>query len=151
MNNSLFNVYSNMYSRLTPHSPNSQYVSFLTSFRYLFFFLLFQDRKNKSSKEFLTANRSLHWFPVAMSLMASFQSSVTLLGYPAEMYFNGTQFWVVIFSAILAAVCAAELFLPVYYGLSFTSVNKVGINKRVHYQSLTFPNYISMYTTKCWL
>jgi len=60
-----------------------------------------------------------------MSLMASFQSSVTILGYPAEMYFNGTQFWVVIISACLAAVTAAELFLPIYYGLSFTSVNKV--------------------------
>ncbi|XP_074597118.1 sodium-coupled monocarboxylate transporter 1-like [Brevipalpus obovatus] len=83
-----------------------------------------KDRQNKSSKEFLTANRSLHWFPVAMSLMASFQSSVTILGYPAEMYFKGTQFWVVIISACLAAVTAAELFLPIYYGLSFTSVNK---------------------------
>jgi sodium/solute symporter, putative len=57
--------------------------------------------------------------------MASFQSSVTILGYPAEMYLKGTQFWMVILSAVVASVTAAELFLPVYYKLSFTSVNKV--------------------------
>lgn len=60
-----------------------------------------------------------------MSLMASFQSSVTILGYPAEMYLKGTQFWMVVISAIIASITAAELFLPIYYKLSFTSVNKV--------------------------
>lgn len=60
-----------------------------------------------------------------MSLLASFQSSVTILGYPAEMYTKGTQFWVVILSAIFASITAAELFLPVYFKLSFTSVNRV--------------------------
>jgi hypothetical protein len=31
----------------------------------------------------------------------------------------------VIFAGVLACVVAAEVFLPVYYGLSFTSVNEV--------------------------
>ncbi|XP_015786014.1 sodium-coupled monocarboxylate transporter 2 [Tetranychus urticae] len=87
-------------------------------------FYAFKGRKNESSKEFLTANKSLNWFPVSMSLLASFQSSVTILGYPAEMYTKGTQFWVVILSAIFASITAAELFLPVYFKLSFTSVNR---------------------------
>lgn len=60
-----------------------------------------------------------------MSLMASFQSSVTILGYPAEMYLRGTQFWFVIISALMAAAAAAELYLPVYYDLQFSSVNQV--------------------------
>ena len=60
-----------------------------------------------------------------MSLLASFQSSVTILGYPAEMFLRGTQFWMVIFAGVLASVVAAEVFLPVYYGLAFTSVNEV--------------------------
>jgi len=89
------------------------------------FILFTQDRNVTSNKEFLTASRSLQLFPVAMSLLASFQSSVTILGYPAEMFLRGTQFWAVILSGILAAVVAAEVFLPVYYQLSFTSINKV--------------------------
>ncbi|XP_074594513.1 sodium-coupled monocarboxylate transporter 1-like isoform X2 [Brevipalpus obovatus] len=84
----------------------------------------YKGRKNESSKEFLTANKSLSWFPVSMSLLASFQSSVTILGYPAEMYLKGTQFWMVVISAAFASVTAAELFLPVYWNLTFTSVNR---------------------------
>ncbi|RWS07705.1 sodium-coupled monocarboxylate transporter 1-like protein 1 [Dinothrombium tinctorium] len=87
-------------------------------------FYAWKDRKVNSNDEFLTSRRGLHWFPVALSLMASFQSSVTILGYPAEMYLRGTQIWIILLSAVLAAVTAAELFLPVYYGLEFTSVNK---------------------------
>ncbi|KAI1301878.1 Sodium-coupled monocarboxylate transporter 1 [Halotydeus destructor] len=87
-------------------------------------FYAWKDRNESSNKAFLTANRSLHLFPVAMSLLASFQSSVTILGYPAEMFLRGTQFWAVILSGMLAAFVAAEVFLPVYYKLSFTSVNK---------------------------
>lgn len=64
-------------------------------------------------------------FPVAMSLLASFQSSVTILGYPAEMFYRGTQFWLVILSSLMASTLAAELFLPVFYKLGFTSVNEV--------------------------
>lgn len=59
-----------------------------------------------------------------MSLMASFQSSVTILGYPAEMYLRGTQFWFVIISSSMAAFAAAELYLPVYYDLNLSSVNQ---------------------------
>ena len=59
-----------------------------------------------------------------MSLLASFQSSVTILGYPAEMFYRGTQFWMVVLSSLLASTVAAELFLPVFYKLGFTSVNK---------------------------
>ncbi|XP_054159817.1 sodium-coupled monocarboxylate transporter 1-like [Oppia nitens] len=81
-------------------------------------------KKNASNKEFLTANKSLSMFPVAMSLLASFQSSVTILGYPAEMFYRGTQFWAVVLSGAMASIIAAEIFLPIYYNLQFTSVNK---------------------------
>ncbi len=44
-----------------------------------------KDRNaKKTARQFLTAERSLHWFPVSVSLMASFQSSVTILGYPGN-------------------------------------------------------------------
>ena len=47
-----------------------------------------KDRNaKKTARQFLTAERTLHWFPVSMSLMASFQSSVTILGYPGKNFF----------------------------------------------------------------
>ncbi|XP_040079006.2 sodium-coupled monocarboxylate transporter 2 isoform X1 [Ixodes scapularis] len=86
-------------------------------------FFAVRDRRDQSNKTFLLGNRQLGVFPVAMSLMASFQSATTVLGYPAEMYYKGTQFWMAIFGLALSNVIAAELFMPVLYNLQLTSVN----------------------------
>lgn len=86
-------------------------------------YFAWRDRRDQSNKTFLMGNRELGVFPVAMSLMASFQSATTVLGYPAEMFYKGTQFWVAIFGLALSNVLAAEIFLPVLYKLHLTSVN----------------------------
>ncbi|XP_064470607.1 sodium-coupled monocarboxylate transporter 1-like [Ornithodoros turicata] len=86
-------------------------------------YFAWKDRMDQSNKAFLMGNRELGVFPVAMSLMASFQSATTVLGYPAEMFYKGTQFWVAIFGLAISNVLAAEIFLPVLYKLHLTSVN----------------------------
>lgn len=86
-------------------------------------YFAWRDRRQQSTKTFLMGNRELGVFPVSMSLMASFQSATTVLGYPSEMYYKGTQFWVAIFGLAVSNVIAAELFLPVLYNLQLTSVN----------------------------
>lgn len=90
-------------------------------------YFAWRDRRDQSTKTFLMGNRELGVFPVAMSLMASFQSATTVLGYPAEMFYKGTQFWVAIFGLAISNVIAAELFLPVLYNLQLTSVNTVSL------------------------
>lgn len=45
-----------------------------------------KDRKSTDNKNFLTGGRNLAVFPVAMSLSASFMSTNTILGVPAEIY-----------------------------------------------------------------
>ncbi|RWS09379.1 sodium-coupled monocarboxylate transporter 1-like protein 2 [Dinothrombium tinctorium] len=59
-----------------------------------------------------------------MSLAASFMSSNTLLGAPAEVYLLGTQFGVNMLMVVIAAFVGANLFMPLYYDLELTSVNK---------------------------
>lgn len=86
-------------------------------------YFAWRDRRQQSTKTFLMGNRELGVFPVSMSLMASFQSATTVLGYPSEMYYKGTQFWVAIFGLAVSNLIAAELFLPVLYNLQLTSVN----------------------------
>ncbi|RWS05184.1 sodium-coupled monocarboxylate transporter 1-like protein 2 [Dinothrombium tinctorium] len=87
-------------------------------------FFWFKDRKNQSNREYLTGGRNLPIFPVAMSLAASFMSSNTLLGAPAEIYMLGTQFGLSIIAFLIAAFLAANLFMPIYYDLELTSINK---------------------------
>jgi len=88
-------------------------------------FFWFKSRNNATNEEFLTGNRQLGLFPVTMSLVASFMSTNTLLGLPAEVYQVGTQFSLQIFSITIAVLLAAEVFMPIYYRLGLLSVNEV--------------------------
>ncbi|RWS19641.1 sodium-coupled monocarboxylate transporter 1-like protein 2, partial [Leptotrombidium deliense] len=80
-----------------------------------------KDRKAQS-KDYLTGGRNLPLFPVTMSLAASFLSTNTLLGTPAEIYLLGTQFAIGMFMFSIAVIFAAEIFMPIYYELKLTSV-----------------------------
>ncbi|EFN89061.1 Sodium-coupled monocarboxylate transporter 1 [Harpegnathos saltator] len=60
-------------------------------------------------------------FPTAMSLAASFITAIELLGNPAEMYGQGTQFWMICVSFILVVPITSCLYLPVFMKLRLTS------------------------------
>ncbi|KAL7016971.1 hypothetical protein ACKWTF_010212 [Chironomus riparius] len=77
--------------------------------------------RQKSNDEFILANRSMTVLPVAFSLMASFMSSITLLGVSSEIYMFGIQFIVINFAYLIATPIAANLFLPVFYKLQAAS------------------------------
>lgn len=46
----------------------------------------------------------MNFFPVAASLIASHVSGITLLGVPAEMYANGTQYWMFVISTVMVII-----------------------------------------------
>ncbi|XP_045109489.1 sodium-coupled monocarboxylate transporter 2-like [Portunus trituberculatus] len=77
--------------------------------------------KKQNTSEFLMAGKSMTTFPVAMSLIASFMSAITLLGTPSEVYQNGFIYWLIGFSYILVMPAAAYLYFPVFYKLQVTS------------------------------
>ena len=97
---------------------------FLLSSAMIGVFFGWKDRNNKNNKQYLTGDRNLQTFPVVMSLAASFMSTNTILGVPAEVYTLGTQFLIGMFSFTVAVVLSAEVFLPVFYDLNMTSVNE---------------------------
>ncbi|XP_073835331.1 putative sodium-dependent multivitamin transporter [Musca autumnalis] len=82
----------------------------------------FTGGKQKTTREYLLADRSMSVIPVAFSLMASFMSAVTLLGVSAENYQYGTQFVLINVSYIIGTPIAAYLILPVFYRLKTASV-----------------------------
>jgi len=59
--------------------------------------------------------------PVTFSLAASFLSSFTLLGLPAEVYTQGTQFLAVLVFTPITALAVVKIFLPVFYKLQAPS------------------------------
>ncbi|CAL4080275.1 unnamed protein product [Meganyctiphanes norvegica] len=77
--------------------------------------------KKQDTQEFLMAGKSMGTFPVAMSLIASFMSAITLLGTPAEVYRNGLSYWLIAVSYIPVMLSASYLYLPVFHQLNVTS------------------------------
>ncbi|XP_053697408.1 putative sodium-dependent multivitamin transporter [Sabethes cyaneus] len=81
----------------------------------------FSGGKQKTTTEYLLADRNMSIWPVSFSLMASFMSAITLLGVSNENYQFGTQFVVINISYGLATPIAAYLFLPVFFKLEASS------------------------------
>ena len=71
------------------------------------------------------ANRRMTVLPVALSLLASFMSAITLLGTPSEIYQYGTQYWLIGPSYIFVMIVTAHVMLPIYYRLRLTSAYEV--------------------------
>lgn len=76
-------------------------------------------------KEFLMADRSMSCLPVSLSLLATFQSAVAILGAPSEVYAFGTQYWFLGCSYFLGLLIPAHVFIPVFYRLRLSSAYEV--------------------------
>lgn len=105
--------------------------------------------KQKTTKEYLLADRGMGITPVAFSLTASLMSAVTILGVSAENYQYGTQFVLINIAYILATPFAAYLILPVFYSLKTASVyeyleQRFGYATRL-YASLAFSVQTALY------
>ncbi|KAI8522221.1 Sodium-coupled monocarboxylate transporter 1 [Branchiostoma belcheri] len=77
--------------------------------------------RQRTQKEFLMADKSMSVVPVALSLLASFISAITVLGTPAEIYTNGTMFWNFVIAYTITILLVARLFIPAFYSLGLTS------------------------------
>jgi sodium-coupled monocarboxylate transporter 8/12 len=108
------------------------FISLLIASSFIGIFFAWKSRRNASNSEFFTGNRKLGMFPVTLSLVASFMSTNTLLGLPAEVFQVGTQYSLQVISITIAVVLAAEVFMPIYYRLGSISVHEV----RQHLQIL---------------
>ncbi|XP_033125947.1 sodium-coupled monocarboxylate transporter 1-like [Anneissia japonica] len=74
-----------------------------------------------TTEQFLVADRSMFSIPIAMTLLASFISPITILGKPAEIYTYGGQYFIFILCHLLLFPSIAFIFIPVFHGLKITS------------------------------
>ena len=64
-------------------------------------------------------------WPVAISILVSSLSAITILGIPGEIYTYGNQFSVVIFSYVLVYAAVCTVYIPMFRRIKITSVNEV--------------------------
>ncbi|XP_011869528.1 PREDICTED: sodium-coupled monocarboxylate transporter 1-like [Vollenhovia emeryi] len=77
--------------------------------------------KQDSTTEYFLGGKRMGCFPVAMSIIASHISGISLLGIPTEVFHYGSQYAACVVTSILTAVVTSYLFLPVFYKLQLTS------------------------------
>src|SRR6218665_2407973 len=82
--------------------------------------------RQKTTSEFIMANRSLKVLPTALSLLVSFQSAIVILGSTAEMYSYGSLFIALMpVTCTLAIILTMQVAIPWLYPLELVSVNEV--------------------------
>ena len=82
-------------------------------------------RHKMTAEEFHSGDRDFKIIPVAISLMSAFLSAILILGTPAEIYTQGTLYWLYSVGMMLACVLGALLFVPLLYPLRLTSAYEV--------------------------
>ena len=75
----------------------------------------------KDNAEFLLGGKSMGVFPMTMSLIASFMSAITLLGTPAEVYQNGTQYCLLVLCYPFVMAATAYIYMPLLYDLGVST------------------------------
>ncbi|GFS86674.1 sodium-coupled monocarboxylate transporter 2 [Nephila pilipes] len=80
--------------------------------------------KQSTTKEFLFGGKNMKIIPVAMSVLATFISAITLLGVPAESYQFGIQYWLINISYCLMIPVTALIYVPLFFKLQVSSVNE---------------------------
>ncbi|XP_065162813.1 sodium-coupled monocarboxylate transporter 1-like [Atheta coriaria] len=77
--------------------------------------------KKHTAQDYLVGGRAMNTLPVAMSLIASWVSGISLLGIPTENYVYGMQYVYICVGVILCAIIAQTVYLPVFHNLQITS------------------------------
>ncbi|XP_046548473.1 sodium-coupled monocarboxylate transporter 1-like [Haliotis rubra] len=84
-------------------------------------FYAFSGNKQKTTGEFLMGGTQMKTVPLAISILVSFMSAILILGTPAEMYREGTQYYLYTFGLIGAIGVSTLLYVPLLYPLKYTS------------------------------
>lgn len=111
-------------------------------------FHAFSGGRQSTTREFLLADRSMSCLPVSLSLLATFQSAVAILGAPAEIYTYGTQYWFLGCSYFLGLLIPAHIFIPVFYRLQLSSTYQVDFILK-YFTGVSFFKQNYIHTCKC--
>ncbi|CAG0924109.1 unnamed protein product [Notodromas monacha] len=80
--------------------------------------------RHDSQKDMLVISSGMHLVPITLSLMATYLSAILILGTPAEIYANGSEWTTSILGFLIGIPLATVVFVPIFYKLKLTSVNE---------------------------
>lgn len=101
-----------------------------------FGFIKKKPKKSDDATDYLVGGRTMKVFPIAMSLIATFISGISLLGTPTEIYVYGIQYMYVIGGVITMGFIMMYVYLPVFHDLKLTSTYEVTYATQEYLSSL---------------
>lgn len=78
---------------------------------------IWKSGSNKNIDQFLVGNRSLPWYHVGLSVMATQASAITFLSAPGQAYSDGMRFVQFYFGLPLAMIVLCITFVPIFHKL----------------------------------
>lgn len=83
----------------------------------------FRPKKHgETVEDYMLGGKKMPILPVALSLVSSFVSGISLLGIPSETYVYGSQIFGINFAIVASAILHSLFYLPLLYELQFNSL-----------------------------
>ena len=79
-------------------------------------------RKHQTAKDYLLAGRSIAWFPIAISLIATDLSALSYIGVPALVFKQDLKYMLLVFLFPLQMIFVTVIFVPLLYRLNIYTV-----------------------------
>ncbi|XP_041375535.1 sodium-coupled monocarboxylate transporter 1-like [Gigantopelta aegis] len=85
-------------------------------------FCAYRSRRHvfKDPEHYMTGDKKLQVIPVALSLTATFLSAIFVIGVPAEVYFNGANYWIGGIAYLPTVLVCSIFILPMFRKLRLT-------------------------------
>ncbi|XP_029636950.1 sodium-dependent multivitamin transporter-like isoform X2 [Octopus sinensis] len=83
-----------------------------------------RQKNDKTANDFMTGNRQLSALPLALSLMVSFQSSIMVLGMPAEAYVYGIMYFFSVVGFMICLLISSHVYAEFFHKMNFYSINE---------------------------
>jgi len=78
-------------------------------------FAIWQSRKNEGVEGFFLGNRSMPWWAIGLSVMATQASAITLIGTTGQGYYDGMRFVQTYLPLPFAMIVLSIVFVPFFY------------------------------------
>jgi SSS family transporter len=109
-----------------------------------------QARKSKELESYLVASRSLPWWLVGLSVMATQLSAITMIGTTGQGYLNGMRFLQYYFALPIAMIILSVTLVPFFHGAKvFTAYQYLERRFDAKTRSLTALLFLFSRATSC--
>ncbi|CAG7817718.1 unnamed protein product [Allacma fusca] len=88
----------------------------------IFIGIYYAVAEKQTNEDLLLGGRKMSVLPIACSILVTYLSAITILGYPAEIYAHGIQIFMMTIVSSVFIPMSTYLFVYVFYSMKLTSV-----------------------------